>query len=422
MADQQGLFGGMGTPEQMQQQLIQQKAAQFAQMTPDQQLGFMGYQGGANLGRGLAGAFGVDVQDPTIKKATMLRQLASQYDTNTVEGLRQMAAAVQGTDPDTAFQIMQRAQAMELAQAKIKTEEATATAKLEEKLTPDQKVARDIVSNDPLIIAGSPEYKKLYVETLKGLTSKAITPHVDKVGVAETTREPVYFDKATNEQFTVKDGKRVAFSGGIDQTTAKVTATASSKAADAGAEAAAKLDAARLGAAQTAADKAVEQAGVLQQLLQTPQPISGTGANTRVAALRVFSTVGLASPKDSEALSNADKFNSLAGERVLTFIKTLGTNPTDSDREFARTIGPALEKGTKTNQDLANYLLKRSRETVQAAKSMETHFYNNNYSLKGYESPFMSRLEVPTSTAGMSADDLAKAAGGKIVNGKFVKD
>jgi hypothetical protein len=424
MADQgiQGLFGGMGTPEQMQQQMIQQKAAQFAQMTPDQQLGFMGYQGGANLGRGLAGAFGVDVQDPTIKKATMLRQLASQYDTNTVEGLRQMAQAVQGSDPELGYQISQRAQAMELAQAKVKTEEATAAAKLEEKKTPEQKNAYDIVSNDPLVIAGSPEFKKNYVETLKGLTSKAITPHVDKVGVAESTREPVYFDKATNEQFTVKDGKRVPFSGGIDQTTAKVSATASSKGADEGAKTSAELDAKRVNAAQVASDKAIEQADVLQQLLKTPQPISGTGAPARVAALRVFSTVGLTSSKDNEALSNADKFNSLAGERVLTFIKTLGTNPTDSDREFARTIGPALEKGTKTNQDLANYLLKRARETTQAAGAMEEHYYNNNYSLRGYKSPFLSKLETPTSTAGMSAEDLAKAAGGKIVNGKFVKD
>ena len=37
----QGLFGGMGTPEEMQQQATQAKAIQFAQLTPDQQLGVM---------------------------------------------------------------------------------------------------------------------------------------------------------------------------------------------------------------------------------------------------------------------------------------------------------------------------------------------------------------------------------------------
>lgn len=133
----QGLFGGMGTPEEMQQQALQAKAIQFAQLTPDQQLGTMGYKGGANLGRGLAGAFGVDVQDPTIKKATMLRQMASQFDTNTVAGLKQMAAALQGTDPELGYQVMQRAQAMEMAEAKLSSEKALTTQREREKEAAD---------------------------------------------------------------------------------------------------------------------------------------------------------------------------------------------------------------------------------------------------------------------------------------------
>ena len=114
----QGLFGGMGTPEEMQRQLTEQKALQFANMTPQQQTSYNIYKNTGNLGRGLAGAFGVDVQDPAIKRATMLRQMASQFDTNTPEGLRQMAQALQATDPELGFQVMQRAQAMEEQVAK----------------------------------------------------------------------------------------------------------------------------------------------------------------------------------------------------------------------------------------------------------------------------------------------------------------
>ena len=128
----QGLFGGMGTPEEMQRQMIEQKAMQFATMSPQQQMSYNIYKNTGNLGRGLAGAFGVDVQDPAIKRATMLRQMASQYDTNTPEGLRQMAQALQGTDPELGFQVMQRAQAMELAQAKTLTQEAQAAKSLAE--------------------------------------------------------------------------------------------------------------------------------------------------------------------------------------------------------------------------------------------------------------------------------------------------
>jgi hypothetical protein len=143
----------------------------------------------------------------------------------------------------------------------------------------------------------------------------------------------------------------------------------------------------------------MEQAGLLQELLKTPQPISGSGAPVRVGALRVFSTFGLTSPKDDEALGNADKFNALAGERVISFIKALGSNPTDTDREFARTIGPALEKGTKTNADLINFLLERARKVVKDADAIENYFYDNNYSLRGYKSPFMTDLETPKSMA-----------------------
>ena len=132
MADQgiQGLFGGMGTPEEMQQQLVNQKAMQFATMTPQQQMSYNIYKSTGNLGRGLAGAMGVDVQDPAVRQATMLRQLAMQYDTNTPEGLKQMAQALQGTNPELGMKVMQQAQMMEEQQAK--TRGATAEAQKKE--------------------------------------------------------------------------------------------------------------------------------------------------------------------------------------------------------------------------------------------------------------------------------------------------
>ena len=133
----QGLFGGMGSPEEMQRQLIEQKAAQFAEMNQNQQLSAMAYKGGANLGQGLAGAFGVDIQDPTIQRATRLRQLASQYNTNTAKGLRDMAAALQATDPESAFQLTQRAQAMDMEEAKLGSEQALKTQRERERESAD---------------------------------------------------------------------------------------------------------------------------------------------------------------------------------------------------------------------------------------------------------------------------------------------
>jgi hypothetical protein len=387
----QGLFGGMGSPEEMQRAALEQKAMQFAQLTQDQQLGAMGYKGGANLGRGLASAFGVDVQDPSMKQASMLRQLASQFDTGTVDGMKQYAAALQGVNPEMANRAMNMAREMELSEAKLSSEKALTTQREREKdaADPFQKLLEKGVYT-PASLAlyktsknvsdlkyKDKEFSPSEIQTLQEYRKTLISPAQDKE-IAEVNA----VIKAAGE------GKAI-----------KVTATASTKGADEGSKTIAELGAKRVDAANVSAGKAIEQAGLLRELLKTPQPIAGSGAPVRVGALRVFSTFGLTSAKDDEALGNADKFNALAGERVISFIKALGSQPTDTDREFARSIGPALEKGTKTNTDLINFLLERSRKVVKDANAMETHFYDNNYSLRGYKSPFITDLEAPKSKA-----------------------
>jgi len=90
-----GLFGGNLTPEEQQMQMTEARAAQFAKLDPSQQLAFMGYKAGAGLGQGLAQAAGVDIQDPAIKRATQLRQLAQDLDVTTTNGLAQYAQRLQ---------------------------------------------------------------------------------------------------------------------------------------------------------------------------------------------------------------------------------------------------------------------------------------------------------------------------------------
>jgi len=137
MATAPSFFGGSLSPQEMQAQMLDQQALQFAQLTPDQRLGMMSYKAGANLGRGLAGAFGVETQDPTIQRATKLRELAGQYNTNTAAGLRQMADALRTTDPDMALQLSQKAAAMDLEAAKLQSEQALSAQRMREKAAAD---------------------------------------------------------------------------------------------------------------------------------------------------------------------------------------------------------------------------------------------------------------------------------------------
>ena len=155
----QGLFGGMGTPEEMQNALLEQRASKFATLTPDQQLGVMGYKGGANLGRGLAGAFGVDVQDPTIQRATRLRQLASQYNTDTAKGLRDMAAAVRGAgDYESADMLVRRAEEMEKNEAELGYKKAQTTKALaaKEASTVSERNRKTISDAEVKLVEGKP--------------------------------------------------------------------------------------------------------------------------------------------------------------------------------------------------------------------------------------------------------------------------
>jgi hypothetical protein len=413
----------------------------LAQMNPTSRGAALTYAGAKGLGGAIGGAMGIE--DPQLKLISARNTIAQQIDQTNPESILQGAQMLaQMGDQQGAMALAQYARQAqsEMAQAQqrlaaSKASLAQASRERSQAIPNDIQVANEIATLEDALsqienLPADPERTRAKnmlnsrLTELRRLTSKgekAVTANIKEIGVAETTREPVYLDVNNDQQFIYKqgaDGKqvRVPFTGGVDRkiSETKVTATASSKGAEEGAKTIAELDAKRLGAAQVSAGKAVEQAGLLQELLKTPQPISGSGAPARVGALRVFSTFGLTSPKDDEALGNADKFNALAGERVISFIKALGSNPTDTDREFARTIGPALEKGTKTNTDLINFLLERSRKVVKDADSLETHFYNNNYSLRGYKSPFLSDLETPKSKASdLTTEELQRIARGK---------
>jgi hypothetical protein len=412
------------TPEmygQQQQTSAMNRGIQLAGMSPEARGAAMTYAGASGLGRAVGGILGAE--DPQLKLISIRNTIAQQIDQTNPESILQGAQMLaQAGDQQGAMQLAQYARQAQSEMAQTKQREAAALAST-------AQAGRERIQASPKEVQlakakaelsgpeGSIEYNTAYAQSLNEQMTKpeakiAYGPEADRAAVAEFGKP---FSQLTQPQAKVID--TLLESRGLtkaERGASKVSATATSKGADEGSKTIAELGAKRVDAANVSAGKAVEQAGLLQELLKTPQPISGSGAPARVGALRVFSTFGLTSPKDDEALKNADKFNALAGERVISFIKALGSNPTDTDREFARTIGPALEKGTKTNTDLINFLLERSRKVVKDADAMENHFYNNNYSLRGYKSPFLTDLETPKSKASdLTTEELQRIARGK---------
>lgn len=110
---------------------------QAVQLDPLQQANLALRQGGRGLGQFAGGLMGL--QDPELAKASQIKQLASQFDLSSPEGLRQFSAALQPFAPEEAMRAAQVADEREksglgLRETKAKIEKAELSAAQEEKL------------------------------------------------------------------------------------------------------------------------------------------------------------------------------------------------------------------------------------------------------------------------------------------------
>lgn len=113
--------GGM-PPEQAVQYLRDAQAQQFAQMPVQQQLAANVGKYAGRVGQGLMRAAGV--QDPLLAQASQMRDLATQFDTSTAEGMMQYARALQKINPALAQQAMADARKLALNESQMTTERA----------------------------------------------------------------------------------------------------------------------------------------------------------------------------------------------------------------------------------------------------------------------------------------------------------
>jgi hypothetical protein len=142
-------------PAALQQQrtvMDSNQAYRFAQLDPLQQATMSIYQGSAGLGRGVNQLLGGDEQ---LNKATKVRQLASQFDLATPDGLEQFAKAVAPIAPDVTQVAIQRAnqirtnisqrQTAELTQEKTRLDIASSQRRIEQ----DEKLREALAALPP---------------------------------------------------------------------------------------------------------------------------------------------------------------------------------------------------------------------------------------------------------------------------------
>lgn len=404
-----GLFGGNLTPEEQQMQMTEARAAQFAKLDPSQQLAFMGYKAGANLGQGLAQAAGVDIQDPSIKRATMLRQLAQGIDVTSIEGLQQYAARLQ----QAGF----NAEANQLGQ------QILAARKTESEITKNERERKGLDPFEQLLRTGKytpaslAKYKKSGDATDLELMEKETKANIKEIGVAEGTREPVYLDVNNDKQFiytTDAQGNQVRklYTGGVDRTTAKVSATATQKAAEAGQTELSQLDAKEVADARKVRNASIATVNALNTLASYPDDklISGSFANNRVGFANFLNTLGLASGNDKDRISNSQQYQKVAGDVILqTLGGKLGSGFSNADREFIAGLIPQLETSPQARRSLISFMQKKNQDIIQEALRMETHFRDNDGSLKGYVPKIPVSVPPANPELGAMTDDQLKA-------------
>jgi hypothetical protein len=413
-ADISGLFGGALTPEEQQRQLTESRAAQFAQLAPSQQLAFMGYKAGAGLGQGLAQAAGVDIQDPSIKRATMLRQLAQGIDVSSAEGLQEYANRLQ----QNGFQ----AEAAQLGQ------QILAARKTESEITRNERERKGIDPFEQLLRTGKyttasmAKYKKSGDPTDLELIEKEAKANIKEIGVAEGTREPVYLDVNNDKQFiyTTNDkGEQVRklYTGGVDRTTAKTQVSVDAKGEEAFVKELGQLDAKEVSNARKVREASTAAVKALNTLATYPDDklISGAFADNRVGISNFLNTIGLASGTDKERISNSQQYQKVAGDVILqTLGGKLGAGFSNEDRKFIQSLIPQLETSPKARRALIEFMQKKNQDIITETIDLE-NYARKNRGLNGYT----PKVPLSVSPGGadlssMSDDELMKIArGGK---------
>jgi hypothetical protein len=381
------IIGLFTNPQQYlaaQDAAMQQQFAQRANLAPLQKASILAQQAGYRLGQGVGGALGGT--DPQLDMISRRNALLSQLDQSDPESFMKVAqAAAQIGDNEFAMAIAQEGR-------KAASEYALIAQRTREKqgADPFEQLVRSGKYTPASLAAYRTSQNVADLELIEKPT-KETPANIKEIGVAEGTRAPVYLDVNNDLQFTYQKGAegkqvRVPYIGGVDRTTAKVSASASSVGETAFTKQLGELDAKKVATAIETRDNAIGALNSLNRLneLNQQELISGTFASGRVGATNLISTLGLASGKDIDRLSASENYQKTAGDVILaTLGGKLGAGFSNEDRKFIQSLVPQLENSPQARKQLVEFMVKKNNSIVEETTRLE-NYARDNKSLKGY--------------------------------------
>ena len=363
--------GGM-PPEQAVQYLRDAQAQQFAQMPVQQQLAANVGKFAGRVGQGLMRAAGV--QDPMLAQASQMRELATQFDTSTAEGMMQYARALQRVNPALAQQAALQARKLAVEEATVGTEKArqsklgAETEDIGRRATAAEQAAKSramaLRKRFPEMseeeAAGLSEDPKIVADLLKVPKEQA-----KKTKTVTAGGRVLLIDEATGE--TVKDlgpaGKSLeeALGGGLSAVAGVLGGAIAKKQAEATGAAGGKAVGEATAQIQGKED-ALTAVGSALDLLKSG--IYAGGYGPMQAAIAKYTPLG-----SKGRLQNTEQFISTIGEVVIPRLQEFGGNDSVEELKYLRSVvGGEItyeEKPLRRILESAQRKIKRGIERVQ---------------------------------------------------------
>lgn len=319
------------SPELAQQQVNDQRAAQFAAMSPDQRRSMGIYQGISRI----AGALGA--KDPMLEQASKMREMASQFDRTTAEGWMQYARALYQMGNSAAAQqaAMQARQMMEqeakLGKLSAETAEtvrkgSAAEAAVKSRAAALKKKFPDMSEEEAMGLAEDP---KVVADLLKVPKEQAVKTEVTTAGgrrllinkeTGETIKDLGTADKSLEESLGTGLG---TIAGVIGNALAKKTAEgAGSRAGQGVGEQVAMIQ---------GKEDALSAIRSAQELIK--KGIYSGGYAPAQEFLAKYTPIG-----SKARLANTEQYRSLIGEVVIPRLQEFGGNDSVEELNYLRKV------------------------------------------------------------------------------------
>lgn len=348
-----GLFGiNPSALQRARQEAAFNEDYKSVQLTPIQQGNLMLRQGARALGEGLAPLLGG--QDPEMAKATMARQLASQFDITSAEGLRQYASALaQNGAPDLAQLAIQRA------------DQLTTTA-----LSQGKTIA----------------------ETIRAGREK-----LPEIGQLQTYRDQLIAEFGPNDPRVLEVNENIkGLAKGRGVTITNAPPDTRGKAFEA-------ADPEALKEYRKESRAAAGQLSLISQARENlPGAVVGQGLPAIIRGINAqLAPLGI----NTEQVAKSRNLEQALKSIIAQGIKQYGANPSTVDLQFAVQAATNIQDPMQAIKATLDYLETRAKTSVSKADAAEQYLLKNQ-NLAGFEKQWTEQVTGPKPTAGAGRDPL----------------